>query len=53
MVLVMQLPLDGLAKALEYEFYTADYHTLVKVITGLKVATEYLIKVRMKYEVKS
>ena len=46
MVLVMQPPLDvQLEKALEYEFYTANYHTLVKVLTGLKVATEYLIKV--------
>ena len=36
---------DMLLKRFEYEFHSANYHTLVEVITGLRTVIGYLIKV--------
>ena len=36
---------DMLLKQFEYEFHSANYHTLVEVITGLRTVVGYLIKV--------
>ena len=45
-VVVFKLKLDEeYAKELEYEFHSANYHMLIEVVTGLKIAAEYLIKV--------
>ena len=36
---------DMLLKRFEYEFHSANYHTLVEAITGLRTVVGYLIKV--------
>ena len=36
---------DMLLKRFEYEFHSANYHTLVEIITGLRTVVGYLIKV--------
>ena len=42
--LKVPLPTD-LRKEIEFEFHTADYHTLNEVYTGLKVTAGFIIKV--------
>ena len=42
--LKVPLPYD-LTKEIEFEFHTADYHTLDEVCTGLKVTAGFIIKV--------
>ena len=36
---------DDLQKQLQFRFHSADYHTLVEVVTGLNVVAWYLLKV--------
>ena len=41
-----QVPLEEtLQKQLTYEFHSASYQTMVKVITALKISAEHLVKV--------
>ena len=37
---------DELQKQLHFHFHSADYHTLVEVVTGLNIVAWYLLKVR-------
>ena len=36
---------DTLQKHFEYQFHSADYHTVLQIITGLKTVLGHLIKV--------
>ena len=36
---------ETVQKQLEYQFHSADYHTMLQIITGLKTALRHLIKV--------
>ena len=36
---------ETVQKQLEYQFHSADYHTMLQMITGLKTALGHLIKV--------
>ena len=36
---------DDLTRHLEYEFHSANYHTLTDIVTGLRTALGHLIKV--------
>ena len=36
---------ETVQKQLEYQFHSADYHTILQIITGLKTALGHLIKV--------
>lgn len=38
-----------LRKHLEYQFHSADYHTIWHIVTGLKTALGHLIKVSVPY----
>ena len=40
---------DTLQKHLEYQFHSADYHTILQIITGIKTALGHLIKVSVPY----
>lgn len=40
---------DALQKHLEYQFHSADYHTMLRMITGLKTILGHLIKVSAPY----
>ena len=41
-------PLDAdLTRHLEYEFHSANYHTLTNIVIGLKTALGHLIKVHV------
>ena len=45
--LYTQLPLEAkYKKALECEFHSADYHMLTEITSGLRNATEHLVKVQ-------
>ena len=40
---------ETLQKRLECEFHSASYHTLVEVVTGLRIVAEHLVKVTLTF----
>lgn len=41
-----KIPLEReLQRCFEYQFHSADYHTLLRVVTGLKTVVGHLVKV--------
>ena len=44
----MQVTLEeNFRKRLEYEFHSASYHTILEVVTGLKIVAGHLVKVQL------